>query len=149
MEQDRFQKHELVYITGFIFLILSLCLFALTAYIFPYLIFKWRYDVPEFIHYLNQWLQIKHHFSSVGAPWLVVISFLFLAVICALIAQRASNRMDNQIYGVEEQKKSQPARVREDTKETISLLLKIIIIVIAVFVGALLFQWIISTPPPQ
>ena len=147
MEPDRYRQNHFLYVIGLIFLVFSLSLFAFSAYIIPFLLFKWSYDVPEFISTWQQWL-LERDYSNAAACWLIFLFFIVLALFCAAIAHIASNRIDNKLYKTEVEAKVEPARSTDDTKETTNLLVKIVFIVILVFIGALLFQWLISSPTP-
>lgn len=149
MEQDCYQQSHHLYIIGMLFFILSLALFAFTAFILPYLLLKWRYDVPEFIIYTQQWLQTQHNMTDREASLLILIFFLALSIAVTLIAFAASKKLDSQIYAEKIPDENKPARVSDDTRETVSVLSKIVLIVILVFIGAILFEWMIYIPPPK
>jgi len=117
MEPERYRQNHFLYVIGLIFLIFSLSLFAFSAYIIPFLLFKWSYDVPEFVSNWHHWL-LERNYSEAAACWLIFLSFIGLALLCAAIAHIASNRIDNQLYETDVKDKVEPARSTDDTKET-------------------------------
>jgi len=145
MEEDRYQKHHVLYIIGLLSLVASLSLFAFTLYILPYLVFGWRYDAPGFIHLWKELLIVKYHFSSSAASQIIGVPFFLLALVFAFIANFSSNRMDNEIYSTELAVENKEQNTRKSPNESIALVLNILLIIVLVFVGAELFQWLIYT----
>ncbi|WP_133127342.1 hypothetical protein [Legionella nagasakiensis] len=146
MEQDRYQQNHWTYIIGMICLVVGMTLFAFSAYIFPFLILKGIYDVPEFILRWRYSFQNDYGFDLRGASWAVFLAFFIPALITIIIAYIFSNRIDNRLYNLEERNQEKVERKLE-VKETVKILSKIIMIVILVFVIITLFQWLIYVPP--
>ncbi len=148
MEPDRYQHSHKHYIIGIVCLVISLGLFATSIYILPYLWFGWHYNMPEFIlNWLNS-LQSDYQFKSASASWLIFLGFFLPALIFAIVADIMSNRIDNEIHGITPKKTVRQPQAPRD-KESSSLALRIILIVILVFLAAELFQWAISTTPQE
>lgn len=148
MEQDRYQQNPQLFITAMVFFILSFSILAFTAYLVPYLLLKWRYDVPGFIVYLEEWLVLTQNVSERMASFIIFLSLMILSAIITAIAYALSNRLENQVIPDENaQAETPPQGLTTETKETISVITKIIIIVVLAFIGLLLFQWFIYIPP--
>ncbi len=145
MEQDRYQKNHVLYIIGLLSLVASLSLLAFTLYILPYLVFGWRYDAPGFIHLWKELLRVRYHFSPSVASQIIGVPFFLLTLLFAFIANFASNRMDNEIYSTELTIENKEQNTKKSPNESIALVLKILLIIVLVFVGAELFHWLIYT----
>ncbi len=146
MEPDRFQHSHKHYIIGILCLVTSLSLFATSVYILPYLWFGWRYSMPEFILNWITVFQSTYQFSLVAASWLVFLIFFLPALILVLVADIMSNRIDSEIHGIPKKSYKKNTEATGD-KESKSLILRIVVIVILVFIASELFQWAISTSP--
>jgi len=147
MENDRYKQSPALYITGIISLVISLTLFAFTAYILPYLIFEWRYDIPEFIAHWHHGLQLKHAFSEAAASWLIFLFFFLLACLSGIVAYYASNHVDNAIYGIEPEPVEKPEEVRVELTEGTRLVFKIIFLILVVIIAAIVFELLLYIPP--
>lgn len=149
MEQDRYQHNPHLFIIAMIFFILSFSIITFTAYLVPYLLLKWRYDVPEFILYLQEWLELGQNVSERMASFIIFLGLMILSAIITVIAYALSNRLENQIHPDESSLQSaehSPQGLTTETKETISVISKIIIILVLAFIVLLLFQWFIYIP---
>ncbi|MCP0913277.1 MULTISPECIES: hypothetical protein [Legionella] len=146
MEKDRYQQSHGWYITGMISLILSLVLFAFCFYLLPFLLFGFVYDVPEFILYLREFFEDKYQITTRAAGLIIFFIFFLLAALAAFAAYLASNRIENRIFNIKQEGEEGSSRIRQEAKETASILSKIIIVVILIFIGAILLQWLIYVP---
>ena len=106
MEPDRYHHNQKDYIIGIICLICSLTLFAFSAYITPYLAFDWHYLLPDFISHLMHILQSGYRLRHSVKACLVFAIFFIPAVILVIIADVASNRIDNKIHGIKPHRKT-------------------------------------------
>ncbi len=148
MEKDKPRQSNAVFITGLTFLTISLSLFAFSIYILPYLVFKWNYDVPEFISNWQYWLQEKYNYREGAAAALIFLFFFVLSCISAGVSYLFSNYVE----GVEQEKpvsSTDPAEIKREVKDTASLLFKIIGIAILILIGLYLIQWLIYIPPTE
>lgn len=151
MEPDRFRQNEYLYILGILFLVISLCLFAFTLYLTPYLLFKWVYDVPEFIVNWVHWLQRHKGYSDTGSRLVVFVLFLITSILTATVTYFSSHTIENKIHVEEttEEEIEETPRERRDRRDTYRLLIQIMLIVLFVFVGVALFELLIYIPPPS
>jgi predicted histidine transporter YuiF (NhaC family) len=149
MEQDRYQKNPQLFITSMLFFILSLSSLAFTAYLLPFLLLKLRYDVPEFVLYSMHWLQLNYNLTERMATSIIFLGLLIISLTVTGIAYALSNRLENQVNPIETEtvEEAKPEGLTTETKETISVVTKIIIIVVLAFIGLMLFQWFIYIPP--
>jgi hypothetical protein len=145
MEPNWNQQNNKLFIVGMIFLVLSLMLLAYTMYLSPYLLLNWKYDVPESVVSLQNILSVKWETTERTAS--VVMFLVLVAVSGALIwiAHKLSNRMEHTENPTEQ---SEPERDYKRTKETMSVLAKLVVWIVVIFVAALVLQWIMYTPPP-
>lgn len=151
MEPDRYSQNHFSYIMGLCCLITSLGLFAFSLYLFPNLVFGWRYDIPEFIGDFMNMLSDDYHLSKNMITWLIFIALDLPAVLLFIIADILSNKIDAQIYGIKKTSTKHPTQSVVDARnpdaseeEPKGLVFKIIMVIIVVFVVAEFFQWAIS-----
>lgn len=149
MAEDLYQKNHTLYIVGLISLVVGLTLFIFTLYMLPHLLFGWRYDIPSFIMDWREWIQFRYGIREVAAARLVLVLLFIVSVLCLLVAYFSSNNLDKELITSEVEEIEKPARIKESTKEELSLGLKILLIIISVFILAALFEWLIYTPPPN
>ena len=150
MEQDRFQKNHTLFILGMLSLIACLSLLALTFYILPFLLFGWIYDVPGFIVGWVDLIQMKFNYTPRGASRIVFLIISLLTLFFGLFAFFSSNKIDNEIYSSELKANIEPKKIKTDKmSDAQRLALNILLIMVAIFVGAKVFEWLIYTPPPQ
>lgn len=150
MEYDRFQENSVLFVIGIIALLLSLSLLAFAFYILPFLLFNWVYDVPEFISIWREWLRFEYKFTTVGASWFILLMLLIPALICGYISYYASNYIDNRLHNIVPEKKvySRKNQISRDIRETLKLVLKVLVLIILVLVGISLIQWFLAIPTP-
>lgn len=144
MEPDRFQHNNKYYIVGIICLVGGLSLFAFSAYILPFLLFNWHYTMPDFISIWLNDIQTIYQLSAMAAAWLILLGFFLPGIILVVIADILSNRIDNQIHGLQHAKVRPKTTTNLDQAESRSLTFRIVLIIIIVFILARLFQWTIS-----
>lgn len=137
----------MLYIAGMICLVISMALLVFSAYIFPFLLFNWVYDVPEFVLRWRQFFQVDYGFSLLRASWGVFCVFFIPALIMALLAYVFSHRIDAELHGVETPVQEKKEKISLEVKATTSILSKIIFTVILVFIIVTLFEWLIYIPP--
>jgi hypothetical protein len=148
MEADRYQKNHTLFIIGIFSLVIGLSLLAFSLYLLPHLLFGWRYNAPEFIMFWREWLQSQYGYMEPAASKLIFLFFFGLAAIFGFIAYFTSNRLESEIFSteLEEIKAREPVKSTPVmTQEGLSLSLKIILIIIAVFIVSALIEWIIYT----
>ena len=147
MEQDRYQKSHKLFILGMISMIGSLALFTFSLYLLPNLLFGWHYNMPDFISDLKGWLQLEYDFTDPGSAKLVFLIFFIPALFFSIVAYFTSNSLDNKIYKEELDSNRKPAKPQKSRDEAIRLFLQILLLVILVFIGTSVVEWLIYTPP--
>lgn len=147
MEADRYQKHHVAYIAGLFCLITSIGLFAFSLFLLPYLFFNWQYNVPEFVTDFSALLQDKYSLSNSAVGWVICFALDFPAVILFAIADVLSNRIDKEIYGIQNSRNSTPnTQASQPTEqESGKLVFKIVMLILIIFIVAQFFHWVIST----
>lgn len=150
MEPDRYRANHKLYVLGIISLLLSLSLLAFSLYITPRLLLGWKYDSPEFLMHMIDWLQRNYQFTEVAAAKIILLMFFILALLFGIMAYIISNRVDNQIYGIEEPKESVIEQVasRRNISESMGFGLKVFLIIIVVILLAILFEWTLRSTAP-
>ena len=152
MEADRYQKSHTLFIVGMFSLLMGLSFLALSLYMFPHLWFGWKYDLPWFIPVLREWLQNNYDYSLQYASRLIFFGFFLPGLVLLLIAYFSSNTIDNEIYGHEfdvPEVEEKPTKPKEVNHEGRRLGIQLLFILLAVFVGAAFFEWLIYTPSDQ
>lgn len=151
MEADRFKQNNILFITCMICLILSLSLFTVGFYILPYLIWGWNYSVPSFTLTWTEWLKDNYSLSQAKANAMVFFMLIIPAFITGIISYITSNRIENAILGISDEKLPQQNAVSHDLKESMSFTAKILVLIVLVVIGVLIVEWIITvpTPPPE
>ena len=146
MEADRYQKNHKLFILGIFSLLIALSLFAFSLYLLPNLLFGWRYDTPEFIMFWKEWLLSQYDYTEPVAARLIFLFFFGIAFIFGVIAYFSSNRIDNQILSKElkvPEEEESPDKTTQNTREGLSLGLRILFIILIIFIIGTLFQWAI------
>ncbi|MGV3739733.1 MAG: hypothetical protein ACO1N3_00355 [Gammaproteobacteria bacterium] len=151
MEADRYQKHHVAYICGLFCLIASIVLFAFSLFLLPFLFFGWQYSVPEFVINFSALLQDKYTLSNSAVAWAICFALDFPAVILFVIADVLSNRIDKEIYGIQNSRYS-AANEQENISlqpttqvESGKLIVKIVLLIVIIFIVAQFFHWVIVT----
>ena len=141
MEPDRYQQNKTYYIVGFVCLITSLMLFGAGIYLLPYIAFGWIYSIPDTIFDRIDFIQTSYGFTWHQASWLFLLVIFVISFLLALITYFTSNKIDNEILGIE----PEPAKLTKETKESYRFIFTIIMTVGLIFFVAMLFQWVISS----
>lgn len=148
MEQDRYQENHVLFIVGLISLLLCLGLLFFTLFMLPHLLFGWRYDVPEFISYVREWISSGFGLSSRQASSVIFVFFSIWVFVFGLVAYYASSRIDNKIYSIGQFTKENTAKpskkLSQGMKESLRFFLLVLGILIIAFAATFGFQWMIS-----
>ena len=145
MEADRYQKNHTLFIIGIFSLLFGLSFLGFSLYMLPHLLFGWRYGSPEFIMFWKAGLQSQYGYTEPAASKLIFLFFFGASLICLFIAYFCSNRLDSKILSKELEDKSIPVEHQNNSREGLSLGLKILFIIIGIFLISALFQWAIYT----
>lgn len=144
MERDRYQQNHLLFIIGMIALLIALSFMAFTAYVSPYLVFHWHYDIPDLIVRYQAWLIYTYQITDARARFYIFLFLFGQTVLFSFIAYLASNRIDDEIYGIEHHHHLKMVKLTEDFKESIRLFGKILSIIILIVLLALLIDWLLG-----
>lgn len=145
METDRYQQNHSLFILGLVSLLLSLSLLAFSCYNMPYLLFNWRYDVPEFIIMLHAWLVSTYSMTDHHASWVIVASLFSSSILFGIIAYIASNRIDNAIYDIKQEEHTTSIHLTKDFKASAELFGKILLLVLLVVLVAIGLDWYLDS----
>ena len=151
MEADRFKQNNILFITCMICLILSLSLFTVGFYILPYLIWGWNYSVPSFTLTWTEWLKDNYALSQAKANAMVFFMLIIPALITGIISYLTSNRIENAILGISQEKIPEQYVASNELKESMSFTAKLLMIIVLVIIAVLIVEWMITvpTPPPE
>ncbi|KTC69344.1 transmembrane protein [Legionella birminghamensis] len=141
MEPSRFGYNNKLFVIGMVCLALGMVLICFSLYLFPYLIFSWVYDVPEFAITFRQWLVEKFAISEAAAGWNIFMMFLIPGLIAGYISYITSNSIDNKIHGLEEPSEEK----KEQTKnrlETVTFSSKLLVLIIGAIMLVLFVDWL-------
>jgi len=150
MEPDRFAANHRMFIIGLVCLLSAWTLIIFSLYLLPHLIFGWHYHIPDFISAWRELFKAEFILGDRKAGWIIVWLFLLPGIICAIIAYRASNDIENQIYAP--QNKLPPEESEHEgygnsaSKNKDFFAFKVLGLVLLVFIVLLSIHWIISKP---
>ena len=150
MEPDRYKQHHVLFFVAMFSLVLSLGLIFFSAYLFPYLVLGWVYNVPQFIFDWHEWFITDFGVSPIKVPRLIFLIFLTPALLFAVIAYFSSNQIENHIFEKEIGEQQNSTRMFRGRKESLRFFLKILALLGLVFVVvAIGLQWILSISYPS
>ncbi|WP_419418656.1 hypothetical protein ACNVED_08820 [Legionella sp. D16C41] len=147
MEFDRYQHNKILFIISMISLVICLSMFIFSLFILPNLIWHLNYDVPTFIFTWSENLKLHYNFTDRSAHVIVFLIFFLPAIFAAFIAYLTSNTIENELYGLTTTKNEFKSRALKNSfKETLLIILQLLII-IGLVIGAVYFMhWLISEP---
>lgn len=141
LEADRY-KYKNLYILGMIFLLLSIGLLAFSLYLAPYFIWGWNYDLPEFIPNWQEWLKQNYQFSQASASFILFFIIFLCGILSGFLSNWFSNRIENNIFEINSET-LQTAPISRGS-DTMGFTIKILLLILAVFVGTMIFEWLIE-----
>ncbi len=144
MEPDRYQQNHIGYIISLVSLLISMTLFGIAAYIFPHIAFGWFYNVSIYIITWINLIHVAYNITEYAAGWYVMLIFILLAFIFAGITYITSDRIESEIYQIEREPVEERKNARE-TRETVLLVLKTLVIIAIVYGIVTMLHWAIST----
>ncbi len=151
MEYDRYQVNSRLFILGMVCLGASICLILFSLYILPGLIGGLVYNIPEFLFHWVDWFQRRFDLSNTAASWIVLLLFFIPGLLFAMIAYYSSNKIDDQIYGLEppeiEEIEVLSPRERIRKRESRTFVFKLLILILLVLVFAAVFEWMLYLDP--
>ena len=154
MKYDHDKQHPTLYVLGLFFLVLSMCLFAFSAYIFPFLIFNWVYEVPGFLLHAREWLHRNYGHEYELASMFIFLFFFLLAIITGSIARKASVKLDREFYEAklaeattETEREQIKSASKKEAKESARVVMKIIMFMIIVIILLTLFELFLYIEP--
>jgi hypothetical protein len=151
MEPDRFKNNHALYIFGMICLLLSITLFFFSLYILPFLIWHLDYNVPPVLFYMISYLQDTYSFSPVGSKFIAWLMFFIPCMVFGVFSYFISNRIDNQIYHIDNtvyedvaEKKASSLEMQRKMRESAGIGMKILLLMVIIVVLILLLQFFVQ-----
>lgn len=146
MEQDRFQENHTLFIFGMLCMFACLICIGISLFLFPHIVFQWRYPVPDFVSIWREWFRDIFDVTERKASLMVLGVFLIQSILFTIFAFFASTKLDNSIYKVKKDKETSSRGYK--VKETLIFALKVLFYMFLVLVFEAFFEWLISTTPP-
>jgi hypothetical protein len=146
------ERNDKFFLLGLVSLAVSLFLFPLAIYILPQAYFGWTYHIPDFISNFNEYLQDAFGMTRRSASWTVFYSIFLMAIVFANIAYFAAMRTRHDIKKSIPHENVDEAVVRlrqanQNRRETIFLVVKLVLIMVLVFSIAEIVQWVVAMSP--
>lgn len=143
MEPDRFQHNQKMYIIGLTSLLISMMLFGLGAFILPRVVFGIAYNIPAFIFDWTNLIQVVYGLSEKAAGWIILLVVFLAGFFFSIVTYVVSHRIDSEIYHIEPEPVTEKKPAKE-IRETVLLVIKVLIIIAVIFLATKLFLWMIS-----
>lgn len=133
-------------------LAVSLFFFPLALYILPQAFFGWAYHTPDFILNMNEYFQGLFGITLEAATSVVFYCLFFLALIFAGIAYFAATHTRHDLkktltHETVDERQVRLKQAKQNRRQMIFLVIKIILILMLVFFVAEIVQWAISISP--
>ncbi len=150
MEYDRYQHNKTLFIISIISLVAGLSLLIFSLFILPNLIWHLNYNVPSFIYIWSENLKQHYNFTDIGAHTIIFLIFFLPAILATFIAYLTSNSIENELYGLAKPEEDSPRKnvMKNSSKETLLVILQILILIVLIISGIYTLHWLISVPPP-
>ncbi len=106
--------------------------------------------MPYYVFYLKNFLELYYNLASSDAGWFVFSGSFFTSIILIVIADILSHRIDSNTYPDSTAEIPDEKKIKKEINSEVSaksLVFKIILIIIFVFVTTQIFQWAISSTP--
>jgi hypothetical protein len=137
-------QNDKIFICGIICLVLALGLLFFSLYILPYMIWEFHYDVPDFILTMISDYQGNYNYSPGSSKAIVWLFFFIPSLIFGYISYFISNYIDKSAQEqqtlTEEVGSKEPTRSRESLKESASLGIKLLAIIVLIFAVVFILQ---------
>lgn len=152
MEYEKIGANSKLFIFGMICLVISLGLLLLSLYILPYFLWELHYSVPDFILELLASYQDDYGYSLGTSKAIVWFSFFGPCVVFGLISYFASRHLDSLQYEIPSTSNSEKSNIdiQKELKDSAGLGFKIIGLIVLIFLGIWLVQYVlqssVSTP---
>jgi len=147
MEYDRYAQNKGLFIISMISLLIFFICAAFALYIMPALVWNWHYDVPEFTITFREWIRRAYELTESIAGFWVFVIFLSIGIIAGLISKSTSNQIENEIYKIEPEEAINQTALKKDLQQSMSLSLKIIVLILLTVALVFLVEWLIAIPP--
>ena len=145
MPINRFENSRGNFIIGMLCLFTSLIFFCYSAYVLPFLVFGWRYNLPEFILNLVSTMRIDYHWNQFVSGCMIFLIFFIPGLILMLIANVISNRLEKELTPqITDENLPIEASEKKPLSDGWKLTLKVFGMLVAVFLFLRLIEWVIS-----
>ena len=150
INKQRYKGNESLYILGIFCLFVGILMLITSIWSLPYLLLNWNIYVPYFILSTKNHLELYYNLAPNAAGLFVFSGFFFTSMILIIIADILSHRIDSELSTdnteIVEKNKNEKKFINNETSSK-TLVFKIILIIIFIFVTTQIFQWAISSTP--
>ncbi|KTD75072.1 hypothetical protein [Legionella waltersii] len=136
-------QNDKLFILGIICLVLALGLLFFSLYILPYIIWEFNYDVPDFILTMINDYQGNYSYSQGSSKAIVWLYFFIPSLIFGYISYYISNYIDKNAQDLQnptEEESKEPTKNKESLKESASLGIKLLSIIVLIFAVVFILQ---------
>ena len=145
------KKNDRYFIVSLFSLAVSLFLLPLSLYLLPGVWFGWSYHIPAFIINGSSWLQDNFGLSEPIASWWMLGGLFVASLVFAGLAYLSSTQFHEEIKPTanpllkDEDERVKP--LKQDRRELVFLVIKIVLIMMLVYLIAEMMQWAIAVSP--
>lgn len=145
MIDDRLKAHPLLYILGITCLLISICLFGFSLYIFPFLFFGFKYSVPEIITRAQHWHATHQELEGILLVIAIYIPFLISSLLFAFIALLFGNRIERELLEIKQKAATQAKpEVIPPSRSSILYSLKLFLLMVLIILGLITIEYLIN-----
>lgn len=151
MEYSPYDANKRLYLIGLVCLVASISLLLFTAYLLPYYVWGRRYDIPEFVITWVHHFEYYYKMTERASTMLVLMVFFIPGILSGLVAYLCSRSIDDEIFNPNRQvlKEQSKKEVAAEVKATLSLSMRILVLIALVLIGTTVLEWLIYTSPPS
>ena len=143
------ENNDKYFILGLVSLAVTLFLLPLALYILPAVWFGWTYHLPDFILSWSNGIQTSFGLAEKSAAWWLFGTMFIVSLLFAFLAYFTTTRVNIKpkvVYQSGENDRTKKS-AKYDPRETVFLVIKIIVIVGLVFFIAEMMQWVMALTP--
>lgn len=151
MEKSRYQQNRKLFLIGMIVMVLGLFSVGIALYLIPFVIFNNISGIPLFVFEFLNWLQDNYAVEPSNGAWWIWGAFIGFAVICFLVAEYASNHIDNKLLEINPEDLELPIdpEKRQKSRESRKNFLIVFMAIGFILTCFKILDWVLSSQPQQ
>ena len=148
------KQEDVMYVVGLMLLAMGMLLLPLSLYILPAVWLDWVYHVPSFILSAKDYLMDHLNLTEKSSYWLIFYTFFGFAITFLAVAIYLSYCIDVMLASPEVKKSERLQEIEgsmhvfkktpKDRRESMLLVVKLIVIMVLVFMIADMMQWAVT-----